>query len=338
MKVAVYSTHLFERQYLIEANQEEHDLILFQESLNVKTTSLAHGCEAVCLFVNDDASGPVLDSLHEQGVRFIALRSAGFNNVDLKHAHEIGIRVANVPGYSPYAVAEHTVAMMLALNRKIISAHNRIMELNFSLDGLVGFDMNHKTVGIIGTGKIGCVVAKIINGFGCRILAFDQQENEKIVKEYNVKYVDLPTLCQESDIITLHVPLLHQTRHMINSSTIKLMRQGVMLINTSRGALVDTKDVISGLKTKRIGSFGMDVYEEEASLFFQDHSDDILQDDVIARLLSFRNVLITGHQAFLTKEALTNISQTTIANLKAWKKGDSPANELVIGQAEARQV
>ncbi|HNP94025.1 MAG TPA: 2-hydroxyacid dehydrogenase [Cyclobacteriaceae bacterium] len=328
MKVAVYSTHLFERQYLLEANKGKHDLILFQESLNFKTTSLAEGCEAVCLFVNDDASKLVLDSLYGLGIRFIALRSAGFNNVDLKHANEIGIRVANVPGYSPYAVAEHTVAMMLALNRKIISAHNRIMELNFSLDGLVGFDMNNKTVGIIGTGKIGCVVAKIINGFSCRILAFDQQTDEDIIKEYNVLYVDLPTLCRESDIITLHVPLLRQTRHMINTYTISLMRQGVMLINTSRGALVQTNDVINGLKTRRIGSFGMDVYEEEASLFFQDHSDDILQDDVIARLLSFRNVLITGHQAFLTREALQNIARSTMANLDAWAGHISAQYEL----------
>lgn len=306
-------------------------MVLFQESLNLKTASLAQDCQAVCLFVNDDASEPVLDLLLRQGVRFIALRSAGFNHVDLKHAQKTGIRVANVPGYSPYAVAEHTVAMMLALNRKLISAHNRIMELNFSLDGLVGFDMNGKTAGIIGTGKIGAVVAKILSGFGCRILAFDQQVNKNLVRSFGAEYVDLHKLCRSSDIITLHVPLLDETRHIINSSTISLMRPGVMLINTSRGALVDTKDVINALKTKRIGSFGMDVYEEEASLFFQDHSDDILQDDVIARLLSFRNVLITGHQAFLTREALENISATSIANLSAWTKGNSPANELAIG-------
>lgn len=329
MKVAVYSTHQFEKQYLNEGNQKEHDLIMLGESLNLKTSFLANGCLAVSLFVNDDASASVLDSLYKQGVRFIALRSAGFNHVDLKHAQILGIRVANVPGYSPYAVAEYTVAMMLALNRKLISAHNRIMELNFSLDGLVGFDMNGKIAGIIGTGKIGSVTAKILHGFGCRILAYDQQTNQEIVKAYQVEYVDLETLCRQSDIITLHVPLLKETRHIINSKTIGLMRPGVMLINTSRGALVNTKNVIDALKIKHIGSFGMDVYEEEANLFFQDHSEEVLQDDIIARLLSFRNVLITGHQAFLTREALKNIATTTMANLEAWEKGNKPENELI---------
>lgn len=329
MKVAVYSTHQFEKQYLSEANQRSHEFVMLGESLNLKTSSLANGCKAASLFVNDDASAPVLDSLYKLGVRFIALRSAGFNHVDLKYAQKLGIRVANVPGYSPYAVAEHTVAMMLALNRKLISAHNRIMELNFSLDGLVGFDMNGKTAGIIGTGKIGIVVAKILHGLGCRILACDQQANSDIVKAYQVEYVDLETLCRQCDIITLHVPLLKETRQIINAKTIGLMRPGVMLINTSRGGLVNTKDVIDALKTKHIGSFGMDVYEEEANLFFQDHSEEVLQDDVIARLLSFRNVLITGHQAFLTKEALENIASTTIANLDAWEKGAKPENELM---------
>jgi D-lactate dehydrogenase len=328
MKVAVYSAHQFEKEYLIDANHDKHELVLFQESLNVKTSALASGCLAVSLFVNDDASQPVLDLLHNQGVRFIALRSAGFNHVDLVHAQKLGIRVANVPGYSPYAVAEHTVAMMLALNRKLISAHNRIMELNFSLDGLVGFDMHGKKVGIMGTGKIGSVVAKILHGFDCKILAYDQHRNPDIVKAFGVEYVDVDKLCRESDIITLHVPLLTDTRHIINRNTIQLMRPGVMLINTSRGGLVNTKDVIDGLKTKHIGSFGMDVYEEEADLFFQDHSEDVLLDDIIARLLSFRNVLITGHQAFLTREALSNIAATTIANLDAWYGNHKPENEL----------
>jgi D-lactate dehydrogenase len=326
MKVAIYSTHLFEKQYLIEANQQKHELIMLQESLNIKTSTLANGCDAVSLFVNDDASGPVLDLLYEQGVKFIALRSAGFNHIDLPHARKLGMHVANVPGYSPYAVAEHTVAMMLALNRKLISAHNRIMELNFSLDGLVGFDMNGKTVGIMGTGKIGCVVAKILNGFGCQILAYDIQKNPEIID--TVEYVDVNRLCRESHIITLHVPLIKETIHIINKETIEIMRPGVMLINTSRGGLVNTKDVIDGLKSKHIGGFGMDVYEEEANLFFQDHSEDVLQDDIIARLLSFRNVLITGHQAFLTREALQNIASSTITNLDAWAGNKISINEL----------
>ena len=328
MKVAIYSTHQFEKQYLIDANQSVHEFIMLAESLNQKTSSLTIGCEAVSLFVNDDASATVLDSLHECGVKFMALRSAGFNHVDLKHAMKLGIRVANVPGYSPYAVAEHTAVMILGLNRKLISAHNRIMELNFSLDGLVGFDMNGKTAGILGTGKIGSITAKILHGFGCRILAYDQHANPDIIKAFHAHYVDLETLFRESDIITLHVPLLKETRHIVNQKTIGLMRPGVMLINTSRGGLVNTKDVIDALKTKHIGSFGMDVYEEEASLFFQDHSEEVLQDDVIARLLSFRNVLITGHQAFLTKEALENIASTSVANLNAWQKGNKPENEL----------
>ena len=329
MKVAVYSTHQFEKQYLTGANQDAHELVMLGESLNLKTSSLAKGCRAISLFVNDDASALVLDSLYKLGIRFIALRSAGFNHVDLKHAQKLGIRVANVPGYSPYAVAEHTVAMMLALNRKLISAHNRIMELNFSLDGLVGFDMNGKTAGIIGTGKIGIVVAKIMHGLGCRILAYDRHVDSDIVTAYQVEYVDLEILCRQSDIITLHIPLLKETRHIVNAKTIGLMRAGMMLINTSRGALVNTKDVIDALKTTHIGSFGMDVYEEEANLFFQDHSEDVLQDDIIARLLSFRNVLITGHQAFLTKEALQNIASSTISNLGGWENGVRPENELM---------
>lgn len=328
MKVAVFSTHRFERPYLTKANAGRNDLVWLEESLNSNTASLAQGCEAVCIFVNDDASAPVLKILHRQGVRFLALRSAGFNHVDLKKAAELGIRAANVPGYSPYAVAEHTVAMMLALNRKLISAHHRVMELNFSLDGLVGFDMNGKTAGIVGTGKIGELVARILYGFGCNLLAFDQQENHSIVNSYQVKYVSLETLCRQADIITLHVPLLKQTHHVINSVTISQMKPGVMLINTSRGGLVKTSDVVKALKTKRIGSFGMDVYEEEADLFFKDHSEDILHDDTIARLLTFRNVLITGHQAFLTHEALENIAMVTFDNIHTWQNGKTANNEL----------
>lgn len=329
MKVAVYSAHKFEKPYLLEASGNAHEFIMLGESLNLNTSPMASGCPAVCLFVNDDASAPVLEVLARLGVQFIALRSAGFNHVDLKHAENLGIRVANVPGYSPHAVAEHTVAMMLALNRRLISAHNRVMELNFSLDGLVGFDMNGKTAGIIGTGKIGATIAKILHGFGCRILAYDMSVDSLLVKNYGVEYVTLETLFSQSRIITLHIPLLPQTTHIVNSKSIRIMQPGVMLINTSRGALVNTKDVIDGLKKGQIGSFGMDVYEEEANLFFRDHSQEILQDDLIARLLSFRNVLITGHQAFLTHEALENIAATTIANLDAWKEGQRPNNALV---------
>lgn len=330
MKVAVYSLHKFERPFLEKANGGKHEMYFLDMRLSPETVSLGAGAEAICLFVSDDASAPVLETLHRQGTRFIALRSAGFNNVDLEKATWLGIRVARVPAYSPYAVAEHAVALMLALNRKLIRAHNRVMEQNFSLDGLTGFDMNDKIAGIIGTGKIGAVVARILHGFGCRLLAFDQNENEEIKQQYGVEYTDCMSLCRQSDIITLHVPLTDQTKYLINKFCIDCMKPGVMLINTSRGALVRTSDVIAALKSGHIGYFGMDVYEEEEGLFFEDHSEDILQDDTIARLMTFQNVLITSHQAFLTDTALTNIAETTIYNLDCFEKNTPCENEIKI--------
>ncbi|MCY7410785.1 MAG: 2-hydroxyacid dehydrogenase [Chitinophagales bacterium] len=328
MKTALYSNHNFEKNYLLNANNGKHELIILDTPLNLQTASLAEGCKAVALFVSDDASAPVLEKLNQLGVKFIALRSAGFNNVNIKRAKELGIKVARVPDYSPYAVAEHTIALMLALNRKIIRSHIRIMEQNFSLDGLVGFDMHGKTVGIIGIGKIGSVIAKILYGFGCKLLAFDKMENEELKEKYNVEYTDCMTLCKSSDIITLHAPLTEETKYIINKKCIAGMKAGVMLINTSRGALVNTKDVIDALKTGHIGYFGMDVYEEEAGLFFEDHSEDILQDDTIARLMSFKNVIITSHQAFLTDTALKNIAETTIYNLDCFEQNVVSKNEL----------
>ncbi len=330
MRTAVYSTHKFERDFLIRANDNKHDLLFLETRLTRSSTPLAQGCDAACVFAGDDANGEVLEQLHALGVRFLALRSAGFNHVDISRAQELGIAVARVPAYSPYAVAEHTVALMLALNRKLIRAHNRVMELNFSLDGLVGFDMNGKTVGIVGTGKIGEVVAKILHGFGCRLLAFDQAANQQLVDKYDVRFVDMRELCAESDIITLHVPLSESTRYIIDANAIAQMKPGVMLINTSRGGLVHTKAVIDALKSRRIGSFGMDVYEEEEGLFFEDHSDDILQDDTIARLMTFKNVLITSHQAFLTQTAITNIADTTVFNLDCFEQEVRSGNELVL--------
>ncbi|HKH59809.1 MAG TPA: 2-hydroxyacid dehydrogenase, partial [Flavitalea sp.] len=253
---------------------------------------------------------------------------AGYNNVNLEKANQLGIRVARVPAYSPYAVAEHAVALMLALNRKLIRASNRVHELNFSLDGLTGFDMNGKTAGLVGTGQIGSVVARILHGFGCKILAVDQVRNEELTEKYEVKYTNYDTLYSESDIITLHVPLLPETRYLINGESMAKMKRGVMLINTSRGGLVNTKDVITGLKSGHIGYFGIDVYEEEAGLFFEDHSEGIVQDDVIARLLSFRNVLITSHQAFLTQTALQNIADTTFYNLDCFARDAVCKNEI----------
>lgn len=330
MKVAVFSTHKFEKDYLLQANNEKHDLILLDERLSVVSVALADGCEAISIFTGDNANASVLEALAKVGIKYLALRSAGFNHVDLKRATELGLKVARVPAYSPYAIAEHTIALMLALNRKLIRAHNRVMDLNFSLDGLEGFDMNGKTAGIIGTGKIGSVVARILHGFGCHILAHDQIEDDELKQKYNVHYTDCQSLFEQSDIITLHVPLNENTRYIIDKPCIDMMKTGVMLINTSRGGLVNTRAVINALKTKHIGSFGLDVYEEEEGLFFEDHSEDILQDDVIARLMTFRNVFITSHQAFLTDTALKNIADTTIYNLNCFTKNIFCENEIKI--------
>lgn len=338
MKVTVFSTHKFDKEFLSAANDGRHEIEYLEVSLDEKTARLAQGSDVVALFANDDASAPVIDVLAEVGVGHIALRSAGFNHVDLKRAGELGIRVANVPAYSPYAVAEHTVALMLSLNRKITRAHNRVKDQNFSLDGLVGFDMNGKTAGIVGTGKIGAVVARILHGLGCRILAHDPQSNEELVSAYGVEYATLDRLCRDSDIITLHAPLNEHTKYMIDKDQIQSMRRGVMLVNTSRGGLVNTREVISALKTGQIGYLGLDVYEEEQGLFFHDYSEIILQDDVIARLLTFPNVLITSHQAFLTKTALTNIAETTFQSINRWDEGQESGSELVPRVTDSRRT
>jgi D-lactate dehydrogenase len=328
MNVTVYSTHRFEKNILQTHNENKHNLKFHELQLNPETAYLAAGTDAVCIFVNDDASAATLEKLHASGVKYLVLRSAGYNNVDLNKAKLYNMKVARVPAYSPYAVAEHTVALMLALNRKLIRANYRVHELNFSLEGLTGFDMNGKTAGIIGTGQIGEIVIRILNGFGCRILAYDKVKNKRAEENYNTIYTDLDTLYEQSDIITLHAPLTDETHYLINKKSIEKMKDGVMLINTSRGALVHTKDVIKALKTGKIGYLGLDVYEEESKLFFADHSEDILQDDVISRLLTFKNVLITSHQAFLTDTALNNIAETTIYNLDCWQKGIPSPNEL----------
>lgn len=327
MEVLIYSARKFERENL-ERALSAHTLHMTDTRLAVETAALAQGKEAVSIFVNDDASAPVLQKLKEAGVKYIALRSAGFNHVDLNEASRLGLKVARVPEYSPAAIAEHTIALMLAMNRKIVRAHSRIRDLNFSLEGLTGFDMSGKTAGIIGTGKIGQVVARILHGFNCKILAFDPVENKDLKARYDVRYTNPETLFQESDIITLHLPLTSESRYIISKASIDTMKHGVMLINTSRGGLVNTRDVINGLKTGKIGFFGIDVYEEEEGLFFVDHSDDILQDDIIARLMTFQNVLITSHQAFLTQEALAGIAETTRYNLDCWQRGTPSENEL----------
>lgn len=328
MRTAVYSTHKFETSYLLKAAGGKHDLLLLEPHLTLATASMAKGCEAVCLFVNDDGSAAVLRKLNELGVHYIALRSAGYNHVDVKVAAALGMKVARVPDYSPYAVAEHTVALMLTLNRKLVKAHNRVRELNFSLDGLVGFDMHNKTAGIIGLGKIGRVVAEILRGFGCRVIAFDPYPDQEWASKYGVTFASLEDVIRNSDIISLHAPLTPENQYLINKDRIAQMKKGVMLINTSRGALINTRDVIEALKSSQIGYLGIDVYEEEKDLFFEDHSSDILQDDVIARLMTFPNVLVTSHQAFLTDTALHNIATTTAYNLTCFETNNDTPNEV----------
>lgn len=328
MKTIVFSAHKFEKGYLLATNGGKHELTLVESALSAETVNLAGGHSAASIFVTDQASAGILEKLRASGVKFLVLRSAGFNHVDLEAAEALGFRIARVPEYSPYAVAEHAAALMLALNRKLIRAHNRVHEQNFSLDGLVGFDMNGKNAGIIGTGKIGSIMVKILSGLGCKVFAFDQQPNEFLARQYNAEYTDCKTLCEKCDIITLHVPLTRESRYLIDEHCISSMKTGVMLINTSRGGLVKTKAIIEALKSGQIGYFGMDVYEEEEGVFFEDHSEDILQDDTLARLMTFPNVIITSHQAFLTDTALKNIARVTISNLDCFEKRIHSENEI----------
>jgi D-lactate dehydrogenase len=326
MIVSVFDTHRFDRIALEKQNARHgHDLRFFDARLERKTAKLAAESEAVCVFVNDVLDRPTLTALRETGVRLIALRSAGYNHVDLVAARELGLTVTRVPDYSPYAVAEHAVALLLALNRKLHRAYNRVRESNFSLEGLVGFDLHGKTVGIVGTGKIGAVFAKIMAGFGCRLLAFDAFPRTDLP----VTYVDSARLLAESDVISLHVPLLPETRHFLNATTIAQLKPGAFIINTSRGALIEAHALLDALKSGHIGGAALDVYEEEAGIFFHDLSGEVLQDDVLARLISMPNVLITSHQAFLTREALANIAKTTLETISAFERGAVPENVLV---------
>jgi len=328
MNVIVFSDRPYEKERLEASNKGKHNLIYHEEALSVATVDRVKNAEAVAIFANDDCSAPVLDKLKGAGVNYISIRAAGHDQVDLEHAKKLGIATANVPQYSPYAIAEHAVSLMLALNRKLIQSDKKVKDYNFSLDDLIGFDMNGKTAGIIGCGKIGGIVAKILNGFGCKLLVYDVYKNEELIKNYGVEYCSLEKLAAQADIISIHAPLNEHTKHLINKTLIDTMKTGVMLINTGRGAVVDTLAVIDGLKNGKIGYFGMDVYEYEKPLYFNDHSDAILQDDIFARLLTFKNVLVTGHQAFLTDNALVNIADATIANLDSWAKGEKPKFEL----------
>ncbi len=330
MKIAFFSTKPYDKKFFDIANEKfGHEITYFESRLRRETLKLAEGFDCACVFVNDRVDASVLIALAAQGTRLIALRCAGFNNVDIHSAKELGISVVRVPAYSPYAVAEHTVGLMLALNRKVYWAHSRVREGNFSLDGLLGFDMRSRTVGLIGTGKIGECVASILRGFGCTILAYDKFKNPVCEEKLGVKYVSLDELFAQSDIISLHCPLLAGTRHLINLDAIAKMKKGVMIINTSRGALIDSKAAIEGLKSEKIGYLGIDVYEEEEELFFEDKTFEIRTDDVFARLTTFPNVVITGHQAYFTEEAVSAIAKTTLENITAYEKGENLVNAVM---------
>ena len=329
MDIALFDTRAYDRDAFDSANgRYGHGLRFFEPRLSSRTATLANGVAVVCPFVNDRVDAEAIGILHKGGTRLLALRSAGFNHVDLEGAAAIGMRVVRVPEYSPYAVAELAMCLVLALNRKVHRAYNRVREANFSLEGLVGFDLHGKTFGIVGTGRIGRVLARIAHGFGCRVMAADAHPDEALQHELGVEYVEVATLYRESDVISLHVPLTNETRHLIDADAFAQMKRGVMLINTSRGALVDAPALIDALKTRHVGAAGLDVYEEEGPLFFRDLSTQVLQDDVLARLLTFPNVLITSHQGFLTREALANIAETTLASVTAFERGEALVHEI----------
>lgn len=330
VRIDVFSTKPYDREFLTRAAEGAEpplELVFHDARLGPSTAMLANGATAVCAFVNDDLSAPVLDLLADMGIGLVAMRSAGVNNVDLPRARELGLKVARVPAYSPHAVAEHAVALILALNRKIHRAYNRVREGNFALDGLMGFDLHGKTAGVVGTGVIGQVLARILLGFGCKVVASDPYPDEGL-QAAGVTYLPFEDLLGQSDVITLQCPLTPETRHLIDARAVAAMKPGAMLINTSRGAVVDTDAVIAGLKSGQIGALGLDVYEEESDLFFEDLSNRIIPDDHFARLQTFPNVLITGHQGFFTREALTAIARTTVENITSFARDGTPANRV----------
>jgi D-lactate dehydrogenase len=328
VKIAVFDAKAYDQEFFDKENQDfSYEIKYFSPKLNIDTVTLADGFDVVCLFVNDDGSETVLNKLNELGIKLIALRSAGYNNIDLQTAYE-KINVVRVPAYSPHAVAEHTVALMLTLNRKTHKAYYRIRENNFSINGLMGFDMNEKTAGIIGTGKIGKALIEILKGFKMNVIAYDKYPDEEYAKEIGYNYVELETLYKESDIISLNAPLTSETFHMINEESFSKMKNNVMLVNTGRGKLIDTKALISALKNKQVGSAALDVYEEESEYFFEDFSGSFLDDDTLARLITFNNVLITSHQGFFTREAVTSIARTTLSNIKEFMEDKPLSNEI----------
>jgi len=328
MRVAIFSTKSYDRQFFEAANREyRHELIFFEPRLTAETAILANGYPVVCAFINDRLDATTLQILAAGGTHSIALRSAGFNHIDLKTAKNLGLTVVRVPAYSPYAVAEHAVALILMLNRKLYRAYNRVREDNFSLEGLLGFDLHGSTVGIVGTGKIGACFARIMHGFGCHLLAYDIHPNPECL-ELGVEYAELPEVLGKADIVSLHCPLIPATERLINRETLQYFQLGAMLINTSRGGLIDTEAAIKALKSGRLGSLGIDVYEQEENLFFEDLSTSIIQDDTFQLLQSFNNVVITAHQGFFTHNALEEIAKTTLQNITDLERGIPCANEI----------
>ncbi len=329
VKVAFFDTKSYDETSFNKTNADYgFDIHYYQEHLNLKTVPLAKGADVVCIFVNAECNAAVIDELEKYGVKLIALRCAGFNNVDLKAAKG-RIKVVRVPAYSPHAVAEYAVSLMLALNRKIFRAVNRTREGNFALKGLMGFDMYGKTAGIVGMGRIAKELIKILHGFGMRVMAYDLYPDQDFAKQYDVQLVSLDELYAQSDIISLHCPLTPETTFLINAQSIAKMKRGVMIINTGRGKLIHTEDLIEGLRTKQVGSAGLDVYEEEKNYFYEDRSDKIIDDDVLARLLMMPNVVLTSHQAFFTAEAMHNIALTTLESIKEFSEGKELTNEVM---------
>lgn len=343
MQTAVFSTRPFERAFLESARGavvggDSVELEFLEAGLSERTAGLAAGMPGVCLFVNDRAGAGVLEKLARGGTRLVALRSAGFNHVDLEAADRLGLTVCRVPAYSPHAVAEHAVALLLALNRRLHRAFGRVREHNFILDGLMGFDVHGKTVGVVGTGKIGACFCRIMLGFGCRVLAYDLKPDGELASA-GVSYVDLERIWRESDVVAMHCPLTPQTKHLVGERAVELMKPGAVVVNTSRGAVVDTRAVIAGLKSGKLGGLALDVYEEEGDVFFRDLSDQVLEDDVLARLLTFPNVVMTAHQAFFTREAVEAIARTTMQNLAAFARGGAgavPRENLVTAEKVRR--
>ena len=328
MKVAVFSTKYYEKEYLNRFNSDgKHQLTFFDASLNINTTNLALGFEAVCILLNDIIDKNTLVKLAKIGIKLIDLRSAGYDNVDIEAAYKQYIPVLRVPAYSPQAIAEHAVALILTLNRKTHKAYNRVRENNFSIKNLMGFNLYGKTVGVIGTGKIGAAFCGIMQGFGCNVIAYDIKESVDL-KEKGIEYKPFEELLQTSDIISIHCPLTPKTHHLFDSDAFSKMKKGMMLINTGRGAIINTSDAILALKSRQIGYLGIDVYEGEEKLFFQDLSETIIQDDVIERLMSFNNVLITPHEGFFTHEAVEQIALITIQNFTDFENGASLKNEV----------